>query len=102
MQVSADGDTTAAVLCTWDLLVALLGPAAAEAASLVLQHLRVVDRAGELMDLGVAIVPLPQRPGHARIEFITGGSLVVRTTNGCAWGPDVDALHIVSIGRDAA
>jgi hypothetical protein len=102
MQVSADSDTTAAVLCTWGLLVALLGARAAEAASLVLQHLRVVDRAGELMDLGVAVEPLRQPPDHARIEFITGSSLVVRTRNGCTWGPDVESLHIVSIGRNAA
>jgi len=102
MQVSADSDTTAAVLCTWERLVALLGPTAAEAASLVLQHLRIVDRAGDLMHLGVAVEPLPQPGGHARIEFIAGGSLVVRTTNGCAWGPDVESLHIVSIERNAA
>jgi hypothetical protein len=102
MQVSADSDTTVALLCSWDLLVALLGPAAAEAASLALQHLRIVERTGELMGLGAAIVPMPQRPGHARIELVSEGFLIVRTTNGCEWGPEIDALHIVSIERNAA
>ncbi len=99
--MSADGDTTAAMLCTWELLFSVLGPTAAGAASLVLQHLRVVDRAGELHDLGVIIAPLPRLADHARIQVDTGVAILVRTANGTPWGPDVDALNILSLEKDA-